>query len=147
MRQRRLTVAATRATLCLAVAAAWLLALPTIAAAQSSGLGNPLSPGLPQGQSSTTTTATTPALPTTSTTSTTGGGLSGGSAIAIAVGALVILGGISLFIWRDARRRAPARARARADVEAARRSGSKQRAKPRKLSPAERRRRKRGRAR
>jgi hypothetical protein len=59
-----------------------------------------------------------------------------------------VLGGISFFIWRDARRRAPTRARPAGALAAeGRRQGSKQRAKPRKLSPAERRRRKRGRAR
>jgi hypothetical protein len=58
-----------------------------------------------------------------------------------------VLGGISFYIWRDARRRAPARTRGVAAVGEGRRVGSKQRAKPRKLSPAERKRRKRGRAR
>jgi hypothetical protein len=131
-----------------AVVAACLLGGPPSAAAQS-GLGNPLSPGLPQGQGTTATSAPTPALPTTSTTSTTTGtGLSGTSALVIAIGALVILGGISIFIWRDARRRAPVRGRAaRAEAAGGPRSGSKSRTKPRKLSPAERRRRKRGRAR
>jgi hypothetical protein len=59
-----------------------------------------------------------------------------------------VLTGISLFIWRDARRRAPVRHRAAGEAaNAGSRAAAKQRAKPRKLSPAERRRRKRGRAR
>jgi hypothetical protein len=74
-------------------------------------------------------------------------GLSGSSAIAIAIGAVVVLSGISLFIWRDARRRAPVRRRAEAAAGGSGgRPGSKPRSKPRKLSPQERRRRKRGRA-
>jgi hypothetical protein len=56
----------------------------------------------------------------------------------------VVLGGIAFFIWRDARRRAPARGGEGYEI---RRSGSKRPPKPRKLSPAERKRRKRGRAR
>ncbi len=148
MRQTRPQDLASIRSFAVALVAACLLGLPGSASAQS-GLGNPLSPGLPQGQGTTATSATAPALPPTSTTSTSSGnGLSGTSAIVIAIGALVILGGISIFIWRDARRRAPVRARgAGADVPGGSRPGSKARAKPRKLSPAERRRRKRGRAR
>jgi hypothetical protein len=74
--------------------------------------------------------------------------LGGGGIAAISIGAIVLLAGISFFIWRDARRRAPVRQRAAHAVAGeGGRSGSKSRAKPRKLSPAERRRRKRGRAR
>jgi hypothetical protein len=126
------------------------LALPSAALAQSPG--NPLSPGLPQPQA-TIPTATTPAQPVvpqvTNTTGASSGGLGGSGVVAIAIGALVVLGGISYFIWWDARKRAPVRARAAAIAagDPGRRAGSKARAKPRKLSPAERRRRKRGRAR
>jgi hypothetical protein len=68
--------------------------------------------------------------------------------IAIAIGAIALLAGISYFIWRDARRRAPVRHHAaHATAGAGARSGSKRPMKPRKLSPAERRRRKRGKAR
>ena len=82
------------------------------------------------------------------TTSSSDSGLNGTSAIAIAIGALVVLGGISFFIWRDARKRAPVRRAAAAIAGDGRaRAGSKARPKPRKLSPAERKRRKRGRAR
>jgi hypothetical protein len=133
-----------RAVVFVGIAAA--LALPAPALAQGT---NPLSPGFPQQSVSVPTTPT--ATPTVASTATAGGGsgLSGSSAIIIAIGALVVLGGISLFIWRDARRRAPVRHRSAeaGELGEGRRSGSKQRAKPRKLSPAERRRRKRGRAR
>ena len=106
---------------------------------------SPFSPALPSGP----TTPTTTAIPTVSTASTTGdSSLSGGAAIGIAVGAAVVLGGIALFIWRDARRRAPVRAGAGGlgTVDSPAR-GSKAKPKPRKLSPAERKRRKRGKAR
>ncbi len=133
------------ATLALALPAAATLALALPAAAPAQGPQNPFSPGFPVSPA-TTPTATTPTIVNPTTTST-GGGLSGGSAVAIAVGAVVLLGGISFFIWRDARRRAPVRHRAAVAGGNGGRPGSKQRVKPRKLSPAERRRRKRGRAR
>ncbi|MBV8429623.1 MAG: hypothetical protein JO244_00550 [Solirubrobacterales bacterium] len=121
------------------------LAVPATAAAQGTNTTNPFSPGLPVAPATTPTASTPTVVPTT--TSTTGGNsLGGGGVVAIAVGALVLLGGISLFIWRDARRRAPVR-HAHGDLGIGARTGSKPRAKPRKLSPAERRRRKRGRAR
>jgi hypothetical protein len=119
---------------------------PVIAPPQST---NPLSPGFPQPSVSIPSTTPTVA-PTISTAPTAGSGsaFSGSSAVIIAIGALVVLGGISFFIWRDARRRAPTRVRpAAATAGEGRRQGSKTRTKPRKLSPAERRRRKRGRAR
>jgi hypothetical protein len=122
------------------------LAWPAAAIAQST-TANPFSQGLPQPTVSTTTTA----APTVSTSATAGGGsaFSGNSAIVIAIGALIVLGGISIYIWQDARKRAPVRQRGGAtpDGMGGARPGSKQRTKPRKLSPAERRRRKRGRAR
>jgi hypothetical protein len=129
--------------------------LPAAAAAQtttpqvpapSSGQ-NPLTPGFPQPSVSTTTTT---AAPTVQTSATAGGGsgFTGTSAIIIALGAIVVLGGISFYIWRDARRRAPKGHRLVAPIDAeGRRAGSKSRPKPRKLSAAEKRRRKRGRAR
>jgi hypothetical protein len=121
-----------------------LLALPAAAGAQS----NPLAPTFPQPSVSIPTT--TSATPTVTTTATAGSasGLSGSGAIIIAIGALVVLGGIALYIWRDARRRAPKGRRLVAPIDAeGKRSGSKRSQKPRKLSPAEKRRRKRGRAR
>jgi hypothetical protein len=125
------------------------LALPAAAVAQQPGT-NPLSPGFPQPSVSAPTTTSTQVVPTVQSTTTagSGSGFSGRSAFIIAVGALVVLGGISFFIWRDARRRAPTRTSAWAPgLEEGRRQGSKARPKSRKLSPAERRRRKRGRAR
>jgi hypothetical protein len=146
-----------RSRLCSLLTAAIVLliaAFPGVAWAQSAT--NPLSPGLPQSPT-TTPTATTPAAPPTTTPSITnsgstssGGSFTGTDAIVIAAGAIIVLGGISFFIWRDARRRAPLRHRAAAATAGAggrSRSGSKAPAKARKLSPAERRRRKRGRAR
>jgi hypothetical protein len=103
---------------------------------------NPFSPGLPQ-QQATVPTQTAPL--STAATSSSSSGISGSTALAIAIGALLMLAGISYFIWRDARRRAPLRAAATGPAPP-RVPGSK-RVKPRKLSPAERRRRKRGRAR
>jgi hypothetical protein len=129
------------------VTLASVLAAPSAALAQSAT--SPFSPGLPASQGS-TLTATAPTTVTASGTSSSNSGLSGSGVIVIAVGALIVLTGISFFIWRDARRRAPVRhraVRATAGDGSATRSGAKQRVKPRKLSPAERRRRKRGRAR
>lgn len=124
-----------------------VLALGTPVPALAAAPGNPLSPGLPVAPTLTQSTAA-PTLSIPSTSSSTDSGLSGSGAIAIAVGAMLVLGGISFFIWRDARRRAPVHHRsAEAMAEAGGRAGSKTRAKQRKLSPAERRRRKRGRAR
>jgi hypothetical protein len=119
--------------------------LPAPAAAQGT---NPLAPVFPQPSVSVPPTTTAPPTVTTTATAGSGSGFSGNSGIIIAIGAVVVLGGISFYIWQDARRRAPVRHRAGAEtIDEGRRSGSKQRAKPRKLSPQERRRRKRGRAR
>lgn len=134
-----------RKLLVLFVAWTLLAALPAVAVAQGTPTSSPFSPGLPVTPAP-TPTATTPTIINPNTTSTSGGSLGGGSVVAIAIGAIVLLGGICFFIWRDARRRAPIRRHAVA-TSGEGRSGSRQRAKPRKLSPAERRRRKRGRAR
>jgi hypothetical protein len=104
--------------------------------------GSPLTPLTPSPTFPTGPTVTTAPTQTTSSS----GGLSGTDAVLIGIGALVVLGGISLFIWYDARRRAPVRHRT-AEATAGGPGGSRPRPKPRKLSPAERRRRKRGRAR
>ncbi len=128
----------------LTVTLATALALPGAAPAQ--GPSNPLAPGLPQPAGTVPTSSTPTVINPTTTSSTSGSGLSGTSALAIGIGALVVIGGISMFIWRDARRRAPVR-HAHATAGAGARSGSKRPIKPRRLSPAERRRRKRGRAR
>jgi len=131
-----------------AAALAALLALAGTALAQS--LANPLRPGLPLSPAAQPTTTTTPTVTNTTTPSSGQSGLSGTGAVAIGIGAIALIGGIGFFIWRDARRRAPVRktaAAAPAGAGDSGRTGSKPRSKPRKLSPAERRRRKRGRAR
>jgi hypothetical protein len=122
------------------VVGVWALA-PAVAVAQTP---SPFNPSLPAISTPTTTTAaaTTPATTTTS-----GEGVSGTDAIAIAVGAIALLAGIALFIWRDARRRAPKRGHNVTTAGTTARAGTKPPPKPRKPSPAERRRRKRGRAR
>jgi hypothetical protein len=109
------------------------------------GPQNPFQPGLPQEQATIPTQTQTAPLVIPTTSSSSSSGISGSVGLAIGIGALLVLAGISFFIWRDARRRAPVRAAA-AGAPVNRTPGSK-RVKPRKLSPAERRRRKRGRAR
>src|SRR5205807_2111931 len=89
-------VVISRGVLPAAVVAVLALSAPAVAVAQPGSTSplSPFTPSLPPSPSTTQTTTT--AVPTT----TTGGGsLSGGSVIAIAIGALVVLGGISLFIW------------------------------------------------
>jgi hypothetical protein len=116
--------------------------------APATGGSSPFAPGLPP-SASTTPTSTAPRITTSAATSTSGNnsGLSGSGIIAIVIGALIVLGGVSVFIWRDARRHAPARAGAGGPLTDRSKPGSKRPPKPRKLSPAERRRRKRGRSR
>jgi hypothetical protein len=130
--------------LLIAAPIALALAVPSRAAA-AGATSNPFSPALPVSPAPTPTAPTPTVVPTT--TSTAGGSLGGAGLAAIAIGALVLLGGISFFIWHDARKRAPVRHRVAAAAGESGRAGSKTRTKPRKLSPAERRRRKRGRAR
>ncbi len=120
--------------------------LPPVAGAQTTS--SPFSPGVPVSPATAPST-TTPTILTATNSTSGSGGLSGTNAIAIAIGAIVVLTAISLFIWRDARRRAPVRRRspeATPSGDGRGRPGTSPRAKPRKLSPAERRRRKRGRA-
>ncbi|HEY3774725.1 MAG TPA: hypothetical protein VGL69_17110 [Solirubrobacteraceae bacterium] len=93
--------------------------------------------------------ATTPATQTATVapstqTSTSGSGISSGSAIGIALAAALIIVGIGFAIMRDARRRTRNRHLPVASGE--RVPGSKRPPKARKLSAAERKRRKRGRA-
>lgn len=135
-----------------ALTAAWispLLAAPGALAAGSAttpalsgqGQGNLITPFSPPAPTQTATTATLNPV-----TSTTGGGLTGTDGVAIGIGAVLVLGGISFFIWRDARKRAPVRQHATAAAGGG--AGPRQRPqKSRKLSPAERKRRKRGKAR
>lgn len=121
-----------------AAAAALVLTLALLLPAIASALavpGNSLHPfpGIPQSPPQVQSTTTPPPGNGTVPSSTSGGGgLSGADAVIIALVAVVILGGIALFIWRDARHRAPVPQRtARASPEG-RRPGSKQRVKPRK---------------
>ena len=94
------------------------------------------------------TSSTTPTA-TAANTTTAGQGssaFSSSTALVIVVAALVVIVAIALFIWRDARRRAPVR-EVTGSLDGNRaKPGSKAPPRPRKLSPAERRRRKRGRA-
>ncbi len=107
-------------------------------------LSNPLAPGVPL--TSATVSTTTPTV-SVSTSSSSSGGISGSDAALIAIGAIVVLVGVSFYIWRDARRHAPVKAGADpASLDGGRRA-TKATPKQRKLSPAERKRRKRGRAR
>jgi hypothetical protein len=131
------------AGLALGAPAAAIAATPGSSLLPSASPTGPLSPGLPQAPA-TVPTATTPTVAPTTTPST-DSGLSGTGAIGIALGAFIVLGGIAVYIWRDARKRAPVKATPMAAGGA--RAGSKQKPKPRKPSPAERKRRKRGRAR
>ena len=103
--------------------------------------------GFPTPSVATTTSANPTAVQTAATNTAGSSTLSSSSALVIVAGAVIILVAISYFIWRDARRRAPVRVDAGL-VASERRSkpGSKAAPKPRKLSQAERRRRKRGRA-
>jgi hypothetical protein len=122
--------------------------LPPSAGAQTPTT-SPFSPGVPVSPATTPSTATPTVLTATNSTSGGGGGLSSSNALVITIGAVVVLTAIALFIWRDARRRAPVRRPspgATPSGDGRGRPAAGQRTKPRKLSPAERRRRKRGRA-
>jgi hypothetical protein len=110
---------------------------------------NPLAPGVPVSPAPSTSTAAPTIVQTASSNSAGSSSLSSNSVLFIAIGAVVLLVAISYFIWRDARRRAPVKGRGltgELGLEG-RRAGSKPPRKPRKLSAAEKRRRKRGRAR
>jgi hypothetical protein len=94
-----------------------------------------------------TPTATAPIVVNPAVTSSSaGGGVNATDAILIGIGAVLILVGIAYFIWADSRRHARLRP-GEVTVASGGRTGSKPPQKPRKLSAAERRRRKRGRAR
>jgi hypothetical protein len=131
-------------------------AVPAALAAGSttgtSSAANPVSGfGLGSAEANQATTATeTTTVPVTSTSTSSSGGLSGLDAVLIAAIAVVILGGISLFVWRDARghaRRVGHGGASDPTYGGRTHPGSKPARKPRKPKPAERKRRKRGRAR
>jgi hypothetical protein len=94
-----------------------------------------------------TTPATTTATPVTTTSSS--GGLSSLDGVVIIVVAALLLGGVAFWIWYDSRGHAARVGHGKDDAMFGQRAhaGSKTPHKPRKLKPAERKRRKRGRAR
>ena len=104
--------------------------------------------GLPQ-SSAPTPTQTQTIAPVVTTSSSAGGSLSGTDALLVAAGAIVVLGAIAYFIWSDSRHhvRLLRRAAPAGTATGNPGRGSKAPPKSRKLTPAERRRRKRGRAR
>ncbi len=130
----------------LAFTCALLLSAGAAVAAGSGG--GPLSGGVTAPATPTPTTATQTATSATTTTAPSGGGSIGKSSIiGITVGAVIVIGGVCYFIFRDARRRAPPHVRRpETGPDAERKLPGSQRVKPRKLSAQERRRRKRGRA-
>ena len=124
----------------LAPVAAHAAGQSTLSATSTDALGGGVTA---PGATPTTTTATPTVAATATTSSGSGGGISSTSAIVIALAAVVIIAGIIVAIFRDARRRIPSRSAAGDTRDQL--PGSK-RPKPRKLSAAEKRRRKRGRA-
>jgi hypothetical protein len=110
------------------------------------GSTSPFSIGLPQPQAP-TPTLTTPTV-TTPVSSTSTGGFGTLDALLIAAGVAIVIGGISVYVVRDARASARALGHSGTEEDLRRRAGSGSKAppKPRKLSAQERRRRKRGRA-
>jgi hypothetical protein len=116
--------------------------------APSSGSG-PLSGGLstPGTPTPTATATQTQTQATTANTATGGGGsLSQTSVFGIVIGSVIVIGGVCVYIFRDASRRAPSRRRADGGSATQTRVPGSKRVKPRKLSAQERKRRKRGRA-
>jgi len=160
---RRLPRRSSAAPLALALLCALLVGTGTAFAAAGSGTatagsgssgsgsgGGALSPGVTAPGTPATTPQTqtqTATSPTTTTSASGGGSLGQSSIIGIVVGSVIVIGGVTFYIFRDAGRRAPSRRR-RADAgpSTERPVPGSQRVKPRKLSPQERRRRKRGRA-
>ena len=129
--------------LALVLLLALVLVVPGAALAVTSTAANPIGSGLPAspGNAVTTATATSPQIVAT-TTASSGAGVAGGEAIAIAAAALIIIVGIGYAILRDARRRTK---RGPVKDTLDRTPGSQRPPKGRKLSSAERKRRKRGR--
>jgi hypothetical protein len=111
----------------------------------------PPSFGLSNAQQNAAATQTPQVAPTpVASTTTSSGGLSGLDAILIAIVAVLVLGGIAFWVWFDSRSQAARVGHGNPDEPlygARAHSGSKTPHKQRKLKPAERKRRKRGRAR
>ena len=143
---RRTRVRRLIAVLGTAVLLAGVLAPAALATSTTNPLSGGVSPISPV--SPATSTSTTPTVVNTSTSSQGSSSLSTSSALVVVIVAAVLIIGIAYFIRRDARRHAPVRAGAGGgDVGSqGRRTGSKAPPKQRKLSAAERKRRKRGRA-
>jgi hypothetical protein len=115
-------------------------------AAASSGPGFSLSSATQNAASQSQQPASVPAATTTTSSS----GFSGTDALIIAIIAVLVLGGIAFWVWYDSRGQAARVGHGHSDDSLfGQRShpGSKAARKPRKLKPAERKRRKRGRAR
>jgi len=127
--------------------AAVALMLGAPAAAGAATATSPFAPGVPSSPSQVQTTTTAPPVVLTTPSTSGTGGLSSGDALLIGIGAIAVLGGICYYIWRDARRRAPIKHHEHVGGNEGRGGAQKAKPKTRKLSPAERRRRKRGRAR
>jgi hypothetical protein len=123
------------------------LAAPAALAAGSSGTPAP-SFGLSSGGAATTPQETTTVAPVTSTTASSGG-LSSLDGIVIGVVVALLLGGVAFWIWYDARGSVSRIGHGKDEALYGQRAhpGSKTPHKARKLKPAERKRRKRGRAR
>jgi hypothetical protein len=115
------------------------------AALAAGGASTALSFSLTSGGASSTPQTTTVAPVTT--TSSSSGGLSSLDAAIIAVVAALLLGGVAFWIWYDARGHAARAGHEESMFSQRAHAGSKTPHKPRKLTPAERKRRKRGRAR
>ena len=128
------------------VAPAAFAAGSTTPLAGATGVTQP-SFGLSSGGATTTPTATT-AAPVTTTTSSSGS-LSTLDGVIIGIVVALLLGGVAFWIWYDARGHASRAGRGGDDALFGQRAhaGSKAPRKPRKPTPAERKRRKRGRAR
>ncbi|HEY3727025.1 MAG TPA: hypothetical protein VGL51_07620 [Solirubrobacteraceae bacterium] len=149
IRRRRVRAALAALIVGLGLAGSSMAVAAGTTPAPPNSASNPLAPGVPVSPAPSTSTATPTIVQTASSNSAGSSSLSSNSVLFIAIGAVVLLIAISYFIWRDARRRAPVKGRGltgELGLEG-RRAGSKPPRKPRKLSAAEKRRRKRGRAR
>ena len=145
----RLAVAASMAVFALAAPATTLAA----GNVSTTPAGQALTPGLPQAPVATPTTTQpqqVPVAPVVTSTTNAGGSISGAEALLLALGAAIVLLGVAYFIFRDSRHHASLLSRVGAATRMpgdAPTRGSKAPHKSRKLSAAEKKRRKRGRAR
>jgi hypothetical protein len=122
---------------------------PTTASTASTPASSAVTPpafGLGNAQNNELSTPQTTSTPVVTTSSTGSGGLSGTDAVIIGLVVLALLVAISVYVLRDARARTAKDPDVSDDPFADKRKGSKAPPKSRKLKPAERKRRKRGRA-